>query len=107
MRAAHHVADLDCDRSGDLFGPHFEQQHRHLVGELLRAEKTGERRDENEEREKRHQRRERDMAGDRPAVVEQERLIRGVEDGRASAKQVHGCTRLTVGAFLDRRASKK
>ena len=62
-----------------LLRPGRKHQFRHLVGEIAGAEEeAGERGQHDEERKHRHQRGERDVAGDRPAVVREETPI-GVE----------------------------
>ena len=72
-RRGQHVVDFARQRIGDLFRPDLQHQPYRLVGELLGAEKAGQRRQHDQERKQRHQCRQRDMAGDRPAVIGKER----------------------------------
>ena len=74
LRHGQHVVDLAGNGVGDLVGPGVEHQLRGLVGELRRAEEAGERRQHDQEREQRHQRRQRDVACDRPAVIDEEHV---------------------------------
>ena len=71
-----HVVDLARQRIGDLFRPDLQQQSRRLVGEFLGAEKAGQRGQHDQERKQRHQGRQRDVAGDRPAVIGEKRVER-------------------------------
>src|SRR5208283_2931622 len=57
------------DRSRNFRGPGVKQNVSDFVGEALGAKETGERGHDDQERKKRHQRRQRDVAGDRPAVA--------------------------------------
>jgi hypothetical protein len=75
-----HPMDLAHDRLGDLPGPGVEDQVARLVGQRLRAEQAGERRQQDQEREQGGQSRERDVAGDRPAVMRDEALRREARD---------------------------
>jgi len=80
-RGGEHAVRLAGDRLGDLLGPRLEQQVGDLVGEILGAQECGQRGDQDQERKHRHQGRERDMAGDRPAVVIV-KTIKGIERDR-------------------------
>ena len=64
-----HVVNFARERVGDLFRPDLQHQPRRLVREFLRAEKAGQRRQHDQKRKQRHQGRQRDVAGDRPAVI--------------------------------------
>ena len=70
--------NLISDLSGDLARPRFQQNACRFVGQLLGAENAGQRGQHDEEREHGHQRRQRDVAGDGPAVIGKE-LPEGVE----------------------------
>ena len=103
-RRGQHVVDLARQRIGDLLRPDLQHQPRGLVGEFLGAEKAGQRRQHDQERKQRHQRRQRDMAGDRPAVIGEKRVERIHHDMIDVAKLPHispwpaddGFTRRTV-----------
>ena len=69
-RVGEHAGDVLRYRPGHFRRPGFQQQARGLVGQFLGAEEeAGQRGDHDQEREQRHQRGQRDVAGDRPAVV--------------------------------------
>ncbi len=72
------VVDFARQRIGDLPRPDLKQQARGLVGEFLRAEEAGKRGQHDQKRKQRHQGRQRDVAGDRPAVIGEKR-VEGVE----------------------------
>ncbi len=81
MGGGEHARDLARDRARHLLGPGLQQQVGDLIGEFLGAEQeAGEGGHEDQERKQRHQRRQRDVAGDRPAVVAPERF-EGVAGG--------------------------
>ena len=84
-----HVVDLARQRIGDLLRPDLQQQPDGLVGEFLRAEKAGQRRQHDQERKQRHQRRQRDVAGDRPAVIGEKRVERVHADMKDVANLPH------------------
>ena len=67
-----HVVDFAGQRVRHLLRPDLQQQLRGLVGEFLGAEKAGQRGQHDQERKQRHQGRQRDVAGDRPAVIGKE-----------------------------------
>ncbi len=84
-----HVVDLARKRSGDLLRPDHQHQPDRLIGEFLRAEKAGQRRQHDQKRKQRHQRRQRDVAGDRPAVIGEKRVERIHDDEIDVAKLPH------------------
>jgi hypothetical protein len=57
------------ERACDLLRPGCEDQAGNLLGEIVGADDTGERGHHDEKREHRHQYRQRNMAGNRPAIV--------------------------------------
>jgi hypothetical protein len=75
--------------SATCLRPDLQQQPHAAVGELLGAEKAGQRRQHDQEREQRHQRRQRDMACDRPAVIGKERIERLHHDEVDVANEPH------------------
>ncbi len=75
-RRGQHVVDFVGQRIRDLFWPDLQQQPRRLIGEFLGAEKSGQRGQHDQERKQRHQHRQRDVAGDRPAVIGEKRIER-------------------------------
>jgi len=83
-RRHQHVVHFAGKRVGNLRGPGLQQQRRGLVGEFLRAEKARQGGQHDQERKHRHQGRQRDMAGDRPAIIGEE----GVERVQADVKDV-------------------
>ena len=90
--AEQHPADFAGDRGGHLGRPHLQQDARHLVGELGGTEQeAGQRGDQDQEREQRHQRRQRDMAGDRPAVIGEELVVGVARDAIAKAERQQRC----------------
>jgi hypothetical protein len=81
--------DLAGQRVRHLLRPDFQQQLRGLVGEFLGAEKARQRGQYDQEREQRHQGRQRDVAGDRPAVIGKKRIERVHRDEVDVAEQPH------------------
>ncbi len=71
-----HIVDFAGQRIGHLLRPDLQQQPDRLIGEFLGAEKAGQRRQHDQKRKQRHQRRQRDVAGDRPAVIGEKRVER-------------------------------
>ena len=70
-RLGQHVLHLAGDRPRHLLRPRLEDEPRRLTDEVGRAQEARQRRDEDEEREHRGQHRQRDMAGDGPAVIDE------------------------------------
>ena len=56
VRAGEHAPDIAGDRRGDLLRPGREEEIGDAAGEVGLADRTGKRRDEDQEREDRHQR---------------------------------------------------
>jgi hypothetical protein len=96
VSASVRVVDLPRDRAGDLRRPGLQEQQCRLVGQFLGAEKAGERGEHDQEWKQRHQRRQRDMAGDRPAVVGEE----GVERIQADIEDVAKGSHISPGALV-------
>ena len=84
-----HIVDLTGERIGDLPRPDLQHDPCRLIGEFLRAEKAGQRRQHDQKRKQRHQRRQRDVAGDRPAVIGEKRVERIHYDEIDVAKMPH------------------
>jgi hypothetical protein len=70
------IVNVGRERVGDLPRPDLKQKSGGLVGEFLGAEEAGERRQHDQKRKQRHQGRQRDVAGDGPAVIGQKRVER-------------------------------
>jgi len=83
-RGGQHVMNFAGERVRHFQRQDLQHQLRGLIGQILRAEETCERGQHDEERKQRHQRRQRDMAGDGPAVVGEE-CIEGVQSDRVEA----------------------
>jgi len=68
--------DFSRERIRDLLRPDLQHQPRGLIGQFFRTEKAGQRRQHDQKRKQRHQGRQRDMTGDRPAVIGKKRVER-------------------------------
>jgi len=84
-----HVVDFPRKGIADLLRPDLEQQPRGLIGEFLRPEEAGERRQHDQKRKQRHQGRQRDVTGDRPAVIGKKRVERVHPDVKDVANLPH------------------
>ena len=86
VRIEHFVGD----RLRHFARPSLQDDVRRLVGQRPRPEHARQSRDEDQEREHRHQDRKRDVARDRPRVVQDEAVVGDDEDFEGGAQPSHG-----------------
>ena len=83
------IVNVGRERVGDLPRPDLKQKSGGLVCKFLGAEEAGKRRQHDQKRKQRHQGRQRDVAGDCPAVIGQKRVERVEGDVKDVANEPH------------------
>jgi hypothetical protein len=101
-RGGQYFVDFVGNAAGDFARPGPNDQPGHFVGEVLRADKAGNGRNQDQEREHRHQDRQRDVARYRPAVVgiEAEEGVHGHAVAQADRLQRPHLCILSAGQFI-------